>query len=462
MRRVRYGVGMSLDGFIADAGGGTSFLVSDPTYDSAPFFASIDTVLMGRVTYEEAVRQGMRAYPGLRNYVVSRTLRPESFPEVTMLGQGAERAIAELRSGPGKDIWLCGGGVLLRNLLAAGSGRHGGTRREPIAAWAIRNTMDFAHLAARRRHTARPHAEHRAAQRLTDTRVRGATSRRGLKPMTSTSDRRGVFRRLHEAGCFVMPNPWDLGSAHVLAQLGFPALATTSAGFAWSLGKPDNGVTLAEALTHMRAIAERVDIPVNADFEGGFAIEPEAVGVNVASAATTGVAGLSIEDSTGDPMSPLFDFALSVERVRAARARTRQERELRMCSPPVPKASSSGGRTWTKPSAALSVRRGRRRLPLRARYSNQRGHRRRCAGRRAQASERAGGQRLHDREGPRRARRSAHQRRRCPGPRGVGRLSDSGGRDRRARDIHRPGHCDAVCGTESALRRTCSTSLVRT
>lgn len=119
MRRVRYGVGMSLDGFIADAGGGTSFLVSDSTYDSAPFFASIDTVLMGRVTYEEAVRQGMRAYPRLRNYVVSRTLRPEAFPEVTMLGQGAERAIAELRSERGKDIWLCGGGVLLRNLLAA-------------------------------------------------------------------------------------------------------------------------------------------------------------------------------------------------------------------------------------------------------------------------------------------------------------------------------------------------------
>ena len=117
-----------------------------------------------------------------------------------------------------------------------------------------------------------------------------------------------------------MPNPWDRGSAHVLAQLGFPALATTSAGFAWSMGRADNGVTLAEALTHLRAIAESVDIPVNADFEGGFAIEPGEVGVNVASAATTGVAGISIEDSTGDPSRPLFDFALSVERVRAARA----------------------------------------------------------------------------------------------------------------------------------------------
>jgi 2-methylisocitrate lyase-like PEP mutase family enzyme len=138
--------------------------------------------------------------------------------------------------------------------------------------------------------------------------------------MNVSQDSCSVFRRLHEAGCFVMPNPWDLGSAHVLAQLGFPALATTSAGFAWSIGKPDNGVTLSEALTHMRAIAGRVDIPVNADFEGGFAIEPAAVGINVASAAATGVAGISIEDSTGDPSKPLFDFALSVERLRAARA----------------------------------------------------------------------------------------------------------------------------------------------
>ena len=137
--------------------------------------------------------------------------------------------------------------------------------------------------------------------------------------MTSTIDRCSVFRQLHASGCFVMPNPWDRGSAHVLAQLGFPALATTSAGFAWSMGRADNGVTLAEALTHLRAIAESVDIPVNADFEGGFAIEPGEVGVNVASAATTGVAGISIEDSTGDPSRPLFDFALSVDRVRAAR-----------------------------------------------------------------------------------------------------------------------------------------------
>ncbi len=137
--------------------------------------------------------------------------------------------------------------------------------------------------------------------------------------MTTTSDRRRVFRQLHEAGCFVIPNPWDLGSARVLAQLGFPALATTSSGFAWSLGRADNQISLAEALVHLRSIAEGVDVPVNGDFEGGFAVEPADVGGNVAAAAATGVAGLSIEDSTGDAANPLFDFGLAVERIRAAR-----------------------------------------------------------------------------------------------------------------------------------------------
>ena len=137
--------------------------------------------------------------------------------------------------------------------------------------------------------------------------------------MTTTSDRRRVFRQLHEAGCFVIPNPWDLGSARVLAQLGFPALATTSSGFAWSLGRADNQISLAEALVHLRSIAEGVDVPVNGDFEGGFAVEPADVGANVAAAAATGVAGLSIEDSTGDAANPLFDFGLAVERIRAAR-----------------------------------------------------------------------------------------------------------------------------------------------
>ena len=138
--------------------------------------------------------------------------------------------------------------------------------------------------------------------------------------MTPSDDRRATFRRLHQSGCFVIPNPWDLGSARLLARLGFPALATTSAGFAWSLGRADNGVSLEEALAHFRAIAGGVELPVNADFEGGFATEPAEVGANVALAAGTGVAGLSIEDSTGDASHPLFDFGLAVERIRAARA----------------------------------------------------------------------------------------------------------------------------------------------
>jgi 2-methylisocitrate lyase-like PEP mutase family enzyme len=128
-----------------------------------------------------------------------------------------------------------------------------------------------------------------------------------------------TFRLLHESGCFVIPNPWDVGSARLLEQLGFKALATTSSGCAWSMGRPDNHVTLDEALAHLRAIAGSVAIPVNADFEGGFAEAPEAVAANVTAAVATGVAGLSIEDYTGQPADPLYDFALAVERVRAAR-----------------------------------------------------------------------------------------------------------------------------------------------
>jgi 2-methylisocitrate lyase-like PEP mutase family enzyme len=137
--------------------------------------------------------------------------------------------------------------------------------------------------------------------------------------MDNNADRCLVFRRLHDAGCFVMPNPWDLGSARVLAQFGFKALATTSAGFAWSRGRRDNDVPLDEVLDHLRSIARAVDLPVNADFEGGFAIEPGEVAANVAAATGTGVAGLSIEDCTGDAANPLLEFTLSVERIRAAR-----------------------------------------------------------------------------------------------------------------------------------------------
>jgi len=127
------------------------------------------------------------------------------------------------------------------------------------------------------------------------------------------------FRTLHASGCFVIPNPWDIGSARLLVKLGFQALATTSSGFAWSTGRRDNHITLDDALAHVRSIASGVEVPVNADFEGGFAIDPEGVAANVARAADAGIAGISIEDSTGDIGAPLFDFDLSVRRVAAAR-----------------------------------------------------------------------------------------------------------------------------------------------
>jgi len=127
------------------------------------------------------------------------------------------------------------------------------------------------------------------------------------------------FHRLHESGCFVMPNPWDAGSARILEQLGFPALATTSAGFAWTLGLSDAEVALDQALDHLRTVAAAVTVPVNADFQGGFAVDPQQVGEHVARAVATGIAGLSIEDSTGDADQPLLDLDLAVERIRAAR-----------------------------------------------------------------------------------------------------------------------------------------------
>jgi 2-methylisocitrate lyase-like PEP mutase family enzyme len=137
--------------------------------------------------------------------------------------------------------------------------------------------------------------------------------------MAEVNPRTRAFHQLHEAGCFVIPNPWDLGSARRLVQFGFPAVATTSSGFAWSLGRADNHATLEDTLAHLRLIAQGVPVPVNADFEGGFAIEPEQVGVNVEKATGTGIAGLSIEDSSGDPSAPLLDYTLAVERIRAAR-----------------------------------------------------------------------------------------------------------------------------------------------
>src|SRR3982751_3320419 len=137
--------------------------------------------------------------------------------------------------------------------------------------------------------------------------------------MLTTADKRAAFKKLHESGCFIIPNPFDVGSANALQHLGFKALASTSAGFAWAIAKADNRVTVDDVCNHLTAICAAVDIPVNADFEDGFAHEADKVGINVARAVKTGVAGLSIEDFTGDNSKPLFDRALAIDRIKAAR-----------------------------------------------------------------------------------------------------------------------------------------------
>ena len=170
--------------------------------------------------------------------------------------------------------------------------------------------------------------------------------------MSSKVDR---FRELHRSGCFVIPNPWDIGSARILAALGFQALATTSSGFAWTLGRRDNHVTLEEALDHCRAMASAVDVPLNADFEGGFAVEPDDVAKNVTAACATGIAGLSIEDSVknGDRAGGdgLYDFELAVDRVRAARA------AIEASSSGVLLTARSEGFIAGKPDLAETIRR---------------------------------------------------------------------------------------------------------
>lgn len=135
----------------------------------------------------------------------------------------------------------------------------------------------------------------------------------------TTAEKRQTFREMHENGCFVIPNPWDTGSAAILQSLGFKALASSSAGLAWAHGNADYNVARDDVLAHLTAICAATDIPVNADFENGFADDPDGVAANVALAIETGVAGLSVEDSSWAPDDPLYDFDLSVARVKAAR-----------------------------------------------------------------------------------------------------------------------------------------------
>src|SRR5215218_4628105 len=139
-------------------------------------------------------------------------------------------------------------------------------------------------------------------------------------PRPSTADKRKTFRELHKSGCFVIPNPWNVGSARYLQGLGFKALATTSSGHAHSEGYPDGAQSMDDVLAHYREFAEATDIPLNADFENGFADDPDTVAENVTRCIATGVAGLWIEDSPQGFAPPLYDFDLALARVKAARS----------------------------------------------------------------------------------------------------------------------------------------------
>lgn len=146
------------------------------------------------------------------------------------------------------------------------------------------------------------------------------TTQDGVKAMPSVPEKRAAFRHLHEGGCFVMPNPWDAGTTRYLEHAGFKALATTSSGFAYSRGKPDGGVAFLEMLAHITELAAIADVPMNADFEGGYAHQPAGVAANVKLCVATHVSGLSIEDFAGDAANPLYGLDLAVARVKAARA----------------------------------------------------------------------------------------------------------------------------------------------
>ena len=168
--------------------------------------------------------------------------------------------------------------------------------------------------------------------------------------MPTIADKRRAFRKLHETGCFVIPNPWDIGSARYLQHLGFKALATTSAGFAFTRALPDGGAPRDMMLAHIREIVEATDLPVNADFGEGFAHDPAGVAESVRMCGETGVAGLSVEDATGDGGEPLYDLDTAVERMRSARAAIRRwSGRSRMAQ-----RRTATGEAWCRPEWASS------------------------------------------------------------------------------------------------------------
>ena len=262
---------------------------------------------------------------------------------------------------------------------------------------------------------------------------------------------------MHEAGCFIIPNPWDVGSARALQHLGFKALASTSAGFAWTIGKSDNHITLEEALKHLTELCGAVDLPVNADFEGGFAHEADKVAVNVARAVKTGVAGLSIEDSTGDAEKPLYERELAVARIKAARARDRCRQERRIADRPL--------RGFLVGRADLDMVIDR----LKA-YSEAGADCLYAPGIKTREQIAAVVKAVHPKpvnlligasglsvQGGRRSRRSPHQRRRLAGAHRLGRIHARGARDRGEGDLHRTWQGYPGARIEQDVQLTCKT-----
>ncbi len=248
----------------------------------------------------------------------------------------------------------------------------------------------------------------------------------------TVSDKRTAFREMHRAGCFLLPNPWDAGGARLLERLGYRALATTSAGYAWSQGQADGQLSRDDTLAHMRYMAAMSDLPINADFESGFGATPEAVFDSVSLALETGVAGLSIEDSTGDPAQPVRDKAQAVERLQAARAAidagARRHHAGGACGELFRRPPRSG-RHGRAPARLFA---GRGRLPVRAGAQDAGGNSDGRPGHRAEAGERA--DRLEQRADGRGAGRAwgqAYQCRRGAGARGLGRVHRRGAEDDR-------------------------------
>ena len=243
--------------------------------------------------------------------------------------------------------------------------------------------------------------------------------------------KRAAFRALHESGCFMLPNPWDVGSARYLETLGFKALATTSSGFAWSKGHADNHVTRDAVLAHLREIVDATDLPVNADFESGFGATPDDVAQSVKLAVATGVAGLSIEDSTSDASAPLFPVDVAVARMKAAR---RAIDETGGDTLLVGRAENffAGRPDIDDAIARLKAYADAGGLPLCARHQDARAHRGRGEGRGIEAGESADRRRVGIHlERCRGARRAARERRRRACARRLGRIHARGARARR-------------------------------